>query len=226
MPCVKWLWHEGEIWVYIFASKHTFHRFAHMWLIHWKPLLYSCYLMYDDAISMVDFNFWAYEIFEFMVMNVCCCCLNLTMPRILPWLCLFCCWLMLHDDDVAWPCLFLDAEYVLFMFDDWLMNIGDDEYMMLLSLNPSFFPQNNEYRLAVVVACTVPLRDSQSGYFVWPFKTQAFWLMKRYITKLPFSWPCFDHLPCYLLMFATNWSSTSTIHISLKLNPKVMRFFP
>ena len=139
MPCVKWLWHEGEIWVYIFASKHTFHRFAHMWLIHWKPLLYSCYLMYDDAISMVDFNFWAYEIFEFMVMNVCCCCLNLTMPRILPWLCLFCCWLMLHDDDVAWPCLFLDAEYVLFMFDDWLMDIGDDEYMMLLSLNPSFF---------------------------------------------------------------------------------------
>ena len=40
-------------------------------------------MMFIDAISMVDFDFWAYENFECMVMmNVCCCSLNPSSPRI------------------------------------------------------------------------------------------------------------------------------------------------
>lgn len=49
--------------------------------------------MYDDAFSMFDLDFWAYENFECIVMmNVCCCSLN---PRTLfkktPMVMLFCC---------------------------------------------------------------------------------------------------------------------------------------
>lgn len=71
------------------------------------------------CLLVFEWLFWSW------IMNMPCCLKPDTMPRILPWLCLFCCWLMLYDNDVAWPCLFLDAEYMLFMLmiDCWMLEI-------------------------------------------------------------------------------------------------------
>lgn len=43
--------------------KPSFLRFAYCLSLQWKPLLYLCYLMFNEAIGRLDFIFWTFRFF-------------------------------------------------------------------------------------------------------------------------------------------------------------------
>lgn len=76
--------------------------------------------------------------------------------------------MLCHEPAASTPC---------FLFDDVEIRcwVGCTR-MPCHSWNPRVYvAQQLVFRLAVVVVCTVALRANQSGYFVWPSKTQPFW---------------------------------------------------
>ena len=113
---LKWLVMLRETWFSFCMLEVVSNRFAHIWLIREKPLLYSCCLLFDDATSMVDFHFWTFRNFhvEYWMMNaavlILCHVQKSTLVHVLLFVLLDL--VMRHDDD----CLLQLRELCLGMF--------------------------------------------------------------------------------------------------------------